>query len=326
MLEQEIALAAMDMLAERGRQATANGPGWVSALIAGIAPPMVILLVTVGLLAALVARYRSPGILPRPGLIGQALAFGVAATGTIVLLGLAPAEIVDRNVQAWSFTACVFLMPLALLSWIAAHWLRSGPLRLSVPGVLAATLIFYLGIGLVTLVLAFEFILEHLPLPLSVPARVWEGAAARILGDVAKHNQSDVFLAAVQWLLYHGPWITLALWAGLLLGMHWLKMYRGHRQTSPGLGRAKRLGAMVGALGRPALGLATIVLIAYLVVKPAVLHRVEDRFQHDIAMMRDLERSWAVQVEDAIRTLRADKQSMDRLREAAKAKASSTHP
>ena len=64
----------------------------------------------------------------------------------------------------------------------------------------------------------------------------------------------------------------------------------------------------------------------YLVVKPAVVHRVEDRFQHDIAMMRDPERSWAVQVEDAIRTLRADKQSMDRLREAAKAKASSTRP
>ena len=102
-------------------------------------------------------------------------ALAISLTTTVVLFGLAPAEIINRQVQSWFFTVVLLLMPALFVSWIAWRSLRRRRFQFSIRDMLVlsfvAGLVVFLAASLVRL---NEGAFGKFPFPLSVPARGWK--------------------------------------------------------------------------------------------------------------------------------------------------------
>ena len=88
----------------------------VAAVFVGIAPTLVILLLALGLAATVALRWSVGDNSPGVGPAGHLLAMTSAFVTTVVLLGLAPAKIINGDVQAWSLSILLIVTPQVVLT------------------------------------------------------------------------------------------------------------------------------------------------------------------------------------------------------------------
>ncbi len=297
-------------------------PAVAAAMVVGVAPSLVVLLLLVGLAATILSRCSVDGDAPVVGPIGQISALLAAITVTIVLFGLAPAEIISRGVQSWVFTVCLILVPILVASWIGWRWLRYRAFQFSLRAMLICTFFVSLLFSFVSVIRPVAGSFADFPFDLSVPARGWEGLDNKVLGDALTANNERWLWAVFQWAAYYGHYLTLAIWAGLVVALQSLGVKKLQRQTvNASLGTRKRLGGLFRSLARPALVLAAIALMTYLVLTPNILKQVEQEFQQKIAFARHPESHWE-KVEKAIQKVRSDEKLMEQFREIVKAELS----
>ena len=104
--------------------------------------------------------------------------------------------------------------------------------------------------------------------------------------------------------------LDVALLGGTAGGVALRKARKTRRKTeTPIPNRRRRVGSLLGTLGRPALAVSVLLLIVYLSLAPGVLQQIEDDFQQKMAFARDPETYWA-EVEQAVQSVRSDAQVM----------------
>jgi hypothetical protein len=292
------------------------------AFLVAIAPPVVVLLLFVGLSATLLSRRLAPGEARVVGPVGQVTTLVLAAAATVALFGLAPAGIIGRPIQAWFFTAALLLTPLVPVLWVGWSCLRRRIFRFSIRAMLIFTLSVSLYLSLLAVIRPEDGYLATFPFPLSIPARGWKGLDAGFYYNWIKPSHGVCAWAAFQWMMYGGVYWSLLLWAGLLAAWHGHKARKARRQTpSPAPSLRRCVGALLRTLGQPALVASALLSIAYLILAPGMLQQVEDRFQGYMETARHPE-TYGAEMEQAVQRVRSDAQVMATLRAAAKAEAS----
>lgn len=294
------------------------------ALIVGVAPSLVVLLVLFGFPVTVMSRRLADGGLPVVGPVGQLSTLAVAIATTAVLFGLAPAEIIGRPIQSWLFTAGLLLAPIVLVPWIGC-WLRRRTFRFSVLTVLIFILILTL---LASLFFSLVFVgrlhrdfFSSFPFPLSVPALGWKGVDAAVCASTIAATYGQWPWAVFQWTAYYGPYLTLVLWACLLVALHCRKMGRMQREEGARLPDLRqRFSGLLRSLGRPALVMSALMLFAYLLLAPGILEQAEQEFQKQMAFARNPQTHWTA-VAEAVQRVHSDEKTMGELREVAKREA-----
>ena len=325
-LQQEIATRAAQNLVQSNSTPTAatGTPGvlaWGKALVVGIAPSLVVLLFLFGLLATILSRRAADDGLPTVGLVGQVSTFAVAVVTTVVLFGLAPAEIINRDIQSWFFTVVLLLIPVFVVSRVGWCWFRRRAFQFSIGEMLTFTFIVSLFCSLMVVVRSNEAVFSSFPFPLSMPARGWQGVTAGVYASAITTTYGQWPWAFFQWAVYQGPCLTLALWAVLLVVLYGRRVRRMQRERNLPLPEfGNRLRGVLRTLARPALVMSALMLVVYLVLAPGTLDQAEQEFQKKMMFARHPETHWS-KVAKAVQKVRSDEKLMGELKEFAKAEA-----
>jgi hypothetical protein len=251
----------------------------ICIMVEEMTPSLVVMLLLAALGGSLLLRVGSHRPLVTVGALGQSLPFALAMAITVVLFGLAPAEVIPSSIQAWVFTILVFVLPPATASFFTIRWLKRRTFKFTLRALLVWMTV--LGVLLGSLAIARSRLesFGKIPFELSIaPRDLWD------LPEIVLPNTSGVhprlLWAALQWSAYQGPYLTLVLWAAILGGVI---DYQRRRTESNGSDRAvaprDRLAAWSASVARGALALAALALIAYLICAPTALDEIEREYQ-----------------------------------------------
>lgn len=306
-----IALQALRQMGNKRQDSTPDLQRYENtvALIAGMfvtsAPPLVLVLLLTGGIVAYLAGRSSAGESPRIGWITQILTLLAAIGLSFTLFGLTPAEIVSRDAVAWTLSIALLASPIPLAALVGWLWLRKRSYQFSIRAILIVTVIVYLAFALVS---ALAQIIE-LPFDFSIPARDCGGIDAGIL-QAAARKFGNWFWAVYQWSGYGGAYIAFGMWAGIVAACYALKIAirQSRPDAAPILWRC-RLAGLFRAIGRPTLGMAVLLLLAYLAIVPSQLNRAERVFQQEIVFAREPEKYWT-EMKEAVERIRSDKAQM----------------
>ena len=317
-VEKNRASAAVPPTPASGAAAAAT---WADGFVVGDGPSLVVLLLLIGMPALVLSRCAAENGVPVVGPIGQLLALAAAIATTAIFFGLAPAEFINRRIQEWFFTACVFLVPVALIVCAGWYWLRKCACQFSIRAMLILTLIMSLFFSLIAVLRLDPNFPPGLPFSWSIPARGWNGVDSAVYRYAIPANAGECARALFQWEAYYGPCLTVALWAVLVAIFHRRKLRRAHRKDGTPLPPLRtRLAGLLRSLGRPALAAATLVLLAYLLLVPDTLAHAEQDFQAKMAYARHPE-TFQAEMDAAIQKVRSDGPLITELRARAKASA-----
>ncbi len=225
-LQQQIVKCAAGKVATTtGSPATVTpaigGPALGELLTVGIAPSLFVLLLVFGLLATGSSRHIADRGHAVVGPIGQIYTLAVSLATTVVLFGLAPAEIIAPDIQSWFFTVVLLMTPVFLVSWIGWRWLRKRAFQFSIRDMLIFTLI-------VSLFCSFLAVIRpdvsSLPFRMSVPARGWKGVDPAFYATAITTSYGQWRWIVLQWTLYSGPYLTLFSWGCLIAVLYQRKI------------------------------------------------------------------------------------------------------
>jgi hypothetical protein len=310
-----IAQAAQELAAQRqtpraGLKSQSSFGDLFCALLVGLAPPLVVLLLISSVTAIGLSRLTKPVELPRLGFFSQSLALTVAFLGTITVLGLAPAEIVPPSVQNWVLTLLLLALLVAVCAWLTWRWFRKRRVKFTLRSLL---LVLTAACFLAAIVAGLQLRTEHfvdLPLPLFIPARGWEGWDAQSL-QTAMAPLGQWTWAAMQWANYNGHIATLALWGAMVAYLLFRRtgaMPSSCSADSRPTFRA-RCAAVARVWGGSVLTLSGLIVLSYLLVAPSVLRTAEADFQSKIAFARNPNAYWE-NVESAIQSVETNQVQM----------------
>lgn len=126
---------------------------------------------------------------------------------------------------------------------------------------------------------------------------------------IRRTDCTSTWRALVQWCLYDGAYLTMALWAFLVTLVILLR-------RSGDLGRRllsrKRWSCLPRTLGKPATVVASLLLVAYLAVVPLTIRTAEADLQNKIAFARNPESHWT-KLRQAVAAVRAEEAATKQL-------------
>jgi hypothetical protein len=285
------------------------------ALYVAIAPSFISLLLSAILVLLMLARRFTKDEVPVVGPLGQIFAFLIALTVVFALFGLMPAKIVPVKVQEWIFTVGFLISPCILVFWICWRWLQRHSYQFSIRAMLIGTVVFYLLLGVI---FAFASFITDFPFHFSMPARDCEGVNAVILEDAITNKYGICAWAAYQWFIYYGHCVTLLVWTGLIALFYLRKIRKRQCQTDVvPFGLRKFTSGLLRSFARPAMSIAVFLFLAYLMLTPIFLDRIEKEFQKNITFARSPE-SCLAEIKQKIKNVRSDEASMNLLKAASK--------
>ncbi|MBC8356967.1 MAG: hypothetical protein H8E66_33770 [Planctomycetes bacterium] len=282
----------------------------LAAVFVGIAPTLVILLLAFGIAATVALRWLAGDNAPVVGLAGHLLATASAFVATVVLFGLAPAQIISGDVQAWSLSILLVVTPFALACWIGWSWLRRRDFKFSLRAMLIAVFVACLLFGLISIARPDKDAFSDFPFALTIPARGLEGLGVDTasLGREFDAINGQWFWALCQWTAYFGHYLFLVLWVGLVATICGRKI-RKQRSEDSTVAMGHLMTGILRSFGQPALAFSVVLLLVYLIVTPQVVLTIEKAFQENIAFARRPASHWE-KVENAVRAVVADEQQM----------------
>jgi hypothetical protein len=278
----------------------------VAAIAAAVLPRTMLLLLAFGIAAFLATRWLQAKNIRSVGLLGHSVAVVAALSTTTVFLGLCPAEIISPTVQAWVFSFLLVVMPILVTALFVWRSVRKRRFRFSMRAMMLSVLALCLILGLLSL-LGFPRNIEvDFPFELAVPARAGDFAPLPSSWLVEKFRNADLgwFMAFIQWAAYGGQYWTILPWI-MLIGF--ISLWHTKQLPCHGvpLSRRYRLAAVCRALGKPALVMAALLILTYLVAAAHTLTVIEDTFQEGIAFARSPQEYWA-RVEAVVRSVETD--------------------
>ncbi|MBX3424781.1 MAG: hypothetical protein KF688_03785 [Pirellulales bacterium] len=247
-------------------------------------------------IAARIARNGEPA--ERLGAIRRTAAWLAGCGGSFVVLGMAPAEFISRDMQSRAVVAGLGVIALAVLgaaAWFAAILLRRRQLRWWGAALLTTT------VGVVVLVPLWPLVegtgagaADGSPV-LRLPAKSLNGVDAEALRLAMNLNAGSWSWAAVQWFAYRGPYVGVLL--SLVVSGAWMIWLtaRRHGETSwtDGFRSARpRWGALSRALGKSCLDAAAWVFLIYLCIAPQYVSEAETHYQRTMSFCRDPHARW----------------------------------
>jgi hypothetical protein len=272
------------------------------------------LLLVIGTVAAGLSYFLNGEACTAIGPFAHTLTWLFALALSFTVFGLAPAEIISREVQAGVLAVFLGSMPCLLLAWMVWRWLHRYPLRFSLCTMLTTTFVLCLLFGFVAYCRPDAESLESLLAERSIPTRGWEGMDADSLANLFAADKTW-FWALLQWIAYRGPYLTLVLWAGAVVFAHRRKRKRVQRRAPEvDVEPRTRWYGVFRSLGWGAFAAATCALLVYLTAAPIVVRSIEREFQRKIAFARDPQSRWT-KVEEAIRKVQSNVQLMRQLNE-----------
>jgi hypothetical protein len=325
LLENEVAKSFQNELGRR--TGGGNSAGWTlanggitGAFAVYVAPAVLVPLLLLSVMASLVAKCLSPVNSPVVGVVGQVLAMIVALLASMTLFGLAPAEIISRDVQKWSFSVLLLLAIGSAVLAVIRYWRHRHKFQCSLRTMLVSVLVFSLLCSFFSVAPDVAQCLFAFPQDFYMPPRGVGGVNA----DVARAFWGTLgpwTWGAIQWSLGYGGqrWAVL-FWAAMVVLLYWLKTRRSRRTTGSPLTWQQLAAGLARSLGRPAMPAFTLLLIVYLAMLPAVIDRVEKDYQQAMFPFRDPE-GFRAEADKAIRSVRSNEAWMAELRERAKGKA-----
>ncbi len=322
--------AAQDL--SKGKSMRVTGATWsgsptkvVSAVIVGVSPSLVVVLVLIAVVAQVLSRALPSRDLPTVGPVGQTLAVLGACVVSVVVFGLAPSRIVSSEIQAWVLTVLVIITPIIIVSVVAWGRLRRRAFKFSLRAVLVSMSLLCVLLGLVSITQPETDSFTQIPFDLTIPARGWGGLGATSL-EKAILPLGNWLWAVLQWCAYYGHFLTVAIWAGMIAVLLWLKV-RSVPQDFNGVTPTclERMGALCRSLGRPSLLMAALTLVLYLFFLPGVVDAVEQEFQSKMSFARNPNEHWS-KVEQAVQKVRSNGVMMEQLMESVLAGTSENTP
>jgi hypothetical protein len=240
----------------------------------------------------------------RLGSLRHFVTWFVAIFASIIVLGLAPAEVISHSVQGWIAIFAFILAMLALPVLVAIPLRGQISMRTLLSLVVVYALIF-------TALFWWDAIAGDKPLHRFPPA-VWVPARGAS-GISAEQLQSNVTQAvrgkpvysfewkdwaAVQWVLYHGAEWTIS---GALFGIAfwcWLRANCERKQAALAVDasqskRANLLSGLFHVLARTALGAAVVALAIYLVLAPERIEHFEAIYRFESQQVQNPDAFWA---------------------------------
>jgi len=295
----------------------------IAGVFVGLAPRFVILLLTLGLVATVAVRWSATHDVFAVGPVGQLAAVALALVATVVVLGLAPAQIISHEIQAWGLSVLALMTPVAMACWFGWGWFRRRRFQFSLRAMLTAVFVLCLLFGVISIAHTREGAFSEFPFDLAIPARELAGIGvdAAGLGRVFDAANGRWLFALVQWFAYFGPYVSLVLWVAIVAAICGRKVTRNR---SHGGDRSPRhhVAALLRSLGRPSLAFSATLFLAYLLVMPHIVLLIERTFQDGIAFPRRPASHWD-KVELCCREIEADEQQMKAIREGVEAEMSS---
>ncbi len=304
--ESEITVSALQELsAVRDEQhGTLKLSSILSAVAVISAASLLLFSGAVFVMARLLAKKRGQG--ERLGMIRQIAAWAMGCLGTFVLLGMAPAEMISYEIQAWIITGVAWAVALAIAAmvvWQVFRLLKRRRFQISLIS------LFYLIFGVAILAAMWPLLrlalatLADNPPELWLHPRGWGKLDAEVLRHALKTDRGTWLWAAIQWFAYNGVYVGLAsslvmigIWfarrSAKASGESVLRYYR-HSIRSRG-------SHLLRCVASSALAMATCWLIVYLATVPETIRASESQFQYKMQYCRTPELHW-----DEIQSARA---------------------
>jgi hypothetical protein len=273
----------------------------VGIICAWALPGVIVLLFVCGTGFGGMSRWLGSNDLPDVGIMSHLMAIAMSLTLTIVFLGLCPAQVIGPRVQGWVFSLLLIALPIVVPPAIIWRMFRKRKFQFSLRALLMSTVAMCLILGLYSYVGLWEVMHWALPFPLEIPNPV---ELPTLIPTGFPFPTGELAWVLTSWAIYGGPIWSIVLWAVFIVVA---SMWKSKRQSSQSLRApfAHRLAAVCRALGKPALVMAALLFLAYLVAAAHTLTVIEDTFQEGIAFARNPREYWA-RVEAAVRSIETD--------------------
>lgn len=308
----EVVRRAALLLPQNRARAAGKWPGpddsivLVAAIAATVFPRTMLLLLAFAIGAFLATRWLQAKGMRSVGLLWHSAAIAVALSATTMFFGLCPAKIISSSVQAWVFSFLLVVLPILVTGLLVWKSIRKRRFRFSMRSMMLSVLSLCLILGLLSLLGFLQS--EDIAFPFEVEVPTPAGDFARIpstwLFESFRNADLGWLWAFILWIAFGGQYWTILLWI-LLIGFVSLRLTNhlpGHGDPVP---FRYRLGAVCRALGKPALVMAALLFLAYLVAAAHTLTVIEDTFQKGIAFARNPREYWA-SVEAVVSSVETD--------------------
>jgi hypothetical protein len=276
-----------------------NGANWPSFLVSFVTKLAATLLIGSGifLLAGWVLSPNVEGgfrLSHWQHLTAWAIGMGL----TFVVFGMAPAEMIDKDLQKKVASICLWLAALLLVTvsaYLTVIFLKRYQFRFRVITLLASMIVVAVFASLWPFLEMVLVKIIHYAPELWMPARGWYGFDPDVLLGVMKMQAGTWTWALMQWHFYSGVYIGLAV--SLILVVGWA-MLRGARQAQESFWKywtddfRSRWGQLFRLTGMSAFTAALCWLLLYLLSAPHAVQLAEAKFQYEMKYCRDPLAHW----------------------------------
>jgi hypothetical protein len=283
-----------------------------NAVIVDILPALFVILIVCGIGGAAVSLFRSDNDLPSISILGHCISFAAALLSTVVVFGLAPANVIAQTIQAWTLTVSLFLIPVVLVLWITWSWLRRRHFRVNLRTVFVGTSVAAVLLAIISLATPHLTAFAQFPFDLSIPTRGWNYLDAKSI-ETALPSNSTWLWVTLQWTFYSAQYVTLAVWAAIMaifLRLRQLSTLEAAGVPAPSFRKWFR--GWMRSLGTAFLTLSVAVMLLYLCLITKVMNDVDVEFQQRMAFARNPDAFWSA-VDNAVQDVRANAELMTQI-------------
>lgn len=254
------------------------------------------------------------------GLFRHAVCWVSALAVTFTVLGLAPAEVINRDMQQTIATATICVFVGGLLGG-AAIWLwwvwRRRSYRITIRAMFVLLTAFGLLFAAAPLILMVMDYLSNFAPDLWMPAQGADGLDPEVLRLAFGMAAGSWRWALLQWLFGYGPYATIALALALVALWQFIRM--PHR-ADDGFWRfwtrriRRRWGGLLATITASALGVALLGAAAYSACAPPLLQSIEAKYQREMGHVRQ-PHAFAREIERLVAEIRSEPDTMKLLRD-----------
>ncbi|MFT5526620.1 MAG: hypothetical protein ACI9G1_000928 [Pirellulaceae bacterium] len=254
------------------------------------------------------------------GQIRHSIVWILGCGGSFVILGMAPAEMISREIQTYSViiaTCLIALVVVATAIWYVPEFLRKRRCRFKLKTLFATMTAVAVFAVLWPLVVDRAMrITTSLP-ELWVQAKGWNNMDADVLRKAMRIEAGTLVWAAIQWLAYAGQFVGLSI--SLALGGCWLMISAARKsQTNFFIYWTRNVRArwsqLFKSVGQSAMIASICCLAIYLFTAPHAIRESELQFQHNMRYCRNPAAHYE-EIRATQAKIKTSKQAMSKIRE-----------
>lgn len=296
-------------------------PTWIaseSINASGLLLMLAAFLLPVGVLLG----WRSQHSPKRLGVLGQISAWLIGLGLSFAICGLAPAEVVSRTMQGWILAVIAAGVALGA-TWQAYRFLRRWDRRFRLSSILTVMFVLAVVSSLSRFWWPFTAAMVEQPW---VPARGASDLSAEALRVSLEMPAASASWALLQWLLYSGPLVCVAISLSLiaLLTVWRCRVADGRGAFCWWVPHARLHWATLATnVAKSSLVGCAILLMPFLWFAPVVIEEQERQFQQSLARGGDIDTRWR-ELQKKIAEIEASAETMQKFRTAAEREVNST--